>query len=291
MKKPFTLPKQIIFALAVLLICISVTKSFSQVIVYTNDTGGVLNSVAAHITADTLKRVNGAARLSTPCTHGFSTRGFTNASTYSDTTKAVQITVAPNSGYHLKIDSFKADLRSSTTGPGKARFAYSLDGGTTWTDQGTDQTPNNSTNCDSTVTCRWSHTVLVNYPGNLMFRIYGFNASVSTGTGNMQLLNLIISGSTIITTMVPEIGFDENSFTISPNPIRQNATISYHLNHDETVSLKVYNVIGQLVKDLAGAESQAGGTKNYSLSAIEPGIYFVKLTVGNSSYLKKIIKL
>ena len=98
---------------------------YSQVITYTNDTGGVLNVIATHVTADTLERVNGSGRLSTPCSHGFSTKNFTTAAVYSDTLPAIQVIAAPNMGYILHIDSFTAGLRRSATGPANARYAYS----------------------------------------------------------------------------------------------------------------------------------------------------------------------
>ena len=268
-----------------------VNKSFAQIITYTNDTGGVMNMVATNVTAGNLTRVNGASRLSSPCTHGFSTRGFSNNTTYNDTMKAVEVSVAPNSGFKLVVDTLLADLRHSTTGPAKARFAYSTDGGTTWTDQGTDQLPYGSSTCDSMTTCKWQTSINVNYPGNLLFRVYGFDASVATGTGNMQILNLAITGSVISSTMVNEVAADENKISIYPNPMAQNTTISYNLTANEFVSIRIYNMLGQQVSQVAATEFQQAGAHNYTVPVVVPGLYFVKLSIGDQTYTRKIVKL
>ena len=262
-----------------------------QLITYTNDTGGVMNTIATHVTADTLKRVNGSLRLSPQCTHGFSTKGFTNNTTYSDTLKAVQVTISPNSGYFIRVDSFKVDLRNSPTGPSKARFAYSINGGTTWIDQGTDQIPFPSGTCDSMVTCRWVHTVALSYSGHLMFRVYGFNTSVTTGTGNMQIMNLNIYGAAFSSAFVTNLSFDEQSFNVFPNPVNNEATISYRIAQDSKVCMKIYDVVGREVTTVIDSPNEEHGDHSYTVPVSAPGIYFVRLWIDNQMFVKKIIRL
>jgi Secretion system C-terminal sorting domain len=283
-----TLSKAIIASCVVFFLFSNAT--YGQIVVYTNDTGGVMNMIATHVTADTLKRVNGTVRLTPPCTHGFSTKGFTNATSYSDTLEAVQLTVSANVGYFLKVDSFKADLRHSPTGPANARFAYSINGGTTWVDQGTDQYPYGSGTCDSMITCKWVHPLTLSYPNHLTFRVYGFNCSVTTGTGNLQIMNLIINGSLIPTTSVTGLTLEEQSLQIYPNPVEQTVTISYQLANEERVSADIYNVLGQKVMSVANSELQFGD-HTYLVSLSTPGIYFVKLTIGDQTFTRKIVKL
>ncbi len=279
--------------LAVIMLCSLRPESVSaQIITYTNDTGGVLNMVAANAVGDTLTRVNGASRLSTPCTHGFSTKSFTNATVFADTLPAVEIVVAPKTGYLLKADTFKVDLRHSPTGPANARFAYSTDSAT-WIDQGTDQLPYGSGACDSVVTCAWPKAVTVIYPKKLFFRVYGFNCSVSTGTGNLQILNLSITGKvmTPAATSVAEVNEDELLFNAYPNPTSGNIELSYVLNSSARVNLEIHNLLGQVVERSVVNEQQASGVHKFNLTLPSSGIYFARLTVGDNVITKKISRL
>ncbi|MFI5196970.1 MAG: T9SS type A sorting domain-containing protein, partial [Chitinophagales bacterium] len=262
---------------------------YGQIITYTNDTSGALNMVATHATAGALTRVNGAARLSSPCTNGYSTRSFTPAITYIDTLPAVQVIVSPNTSYSLHVDSFNVDIRHSATGPANLRYAYSINGGTTWIDQGTNQNPYLSATCDSMSTGTWITSFSVNSPAQLMFRVYGFNAS---GTlGNLQILNLKINGTVTSTTSVSEVMPDGNSLQVYPNPVTENATVSYHLSKEEKVSMSIYNLAGQEITPVINCLVQKQGDYDYTVAVKIPGIYFVKLTIGGTSVTRKIIKL
>ncbi len=166
--------------------------SYSQIVSYTSATTGALNSVATHATGTALARVNGATTPGSSCSTGFSSDGFTSTMTYSSSLPAIEVSVTPATGYALNVTGFSADLRRSSTGPASVRFAYSTDGGTTWTTQGSNQSPDNAT-CGTTTTGTWTTTVSLNAPSTLKFRVYGFNASGTTGT--FQILNLNINGT------------------------------------------------------------------------------------------------
>ena len=105
---------------------------------------------------------------------------------------AVEVSCSAASGYQLNVSGFKAALRRSSTGPASLRYTYSTDGGTTWVTQGSNQT-NPSASCNAGSTLSWSTTLAVAYPNTLKFRIFGFNASSTTGTE--QIENLTISGT------------------------------------------------------------------------------------------------
>ena len=174
---------------------VSPERTFAQILSYTTDTSGLLNAVATNATGTSLMRVNGAVEPSAPCTAGgFSSRNFDSTLIYTTSLAAVQTSAAANSGYSLNVTGFSVDIRRSSTGPNDVRYAYSTDGGSTWTDQGVDQNPNNAS-CGITITAAWTVPVTVPYPNQLLFRIYGFDAS-STG-GTFQVMNLIINGSVV----------------------------------------------------------------------------------------------
>jgi len=86
-------------------------------------------------------------------------------------------------------------------------------------------------------------------------------------------------------------------FTLNPNypnPFNPQTNISFALPIDSRVSLKIYNLSGQLVKTLLDNNLSAGtytvtwdGT-NSSEERVASGIYFYKLTAGNYSQTRKM---
>jgi hypothetical protein len=175
---------------------------FAQIYTFTNNTSGTANSVAANATATSLSRVNGANAPGSPCGTGFNATNFSAVTTYASSLAATSVTITPAAGCKLIVTDFSVGLRRSASGPASVRLAYSVDGGTTWIDKGTNDAPNNGS-CGVTATATWDPAdfdVTSNTNG-IIFRIYGFNAS-STG-GILQLLNLTINGSVGATCVTP----------------------------------------------------------------------------------------
>ncbi|MEW6686501.1 MAG: T9SS type A sorting domain-containing protein [Candidatus Edwardsbacteria bacterium] len=81
----------------------------------------------------------------------------------------------------------------------------------------------------------------------------------------------------------------------APNPFRSETTIRYHLPGGTNVSLKVYNVLGQLVKTLvndyrtAGAYSVRWNGKNDQMQKVSSGVYFYRLETESGNFTKKMV--
>ena len=80
-----------------------------------------------------------------------------------------------------------------------------------------------------------------------------------------------------------------------PNPFNPTTTINYSLKENSKVSLKIYNIKGQKVKQLFNDQLSAGehsviwnGTDNNGKS-VSSGIYFYKLRTANFEKTKKMI--
>ena len=104
------------------------------------------------------------------------------------------------------------------------------------------------------------------------------------------------TSSTIFTTLSTTTGLltgplTDNNFSVYPNPVIQIAQITYSLTAAEDVSINVYDVVGQKIKEVVKHELQSIGTYSYSTIIDLPGVYFVKLTAGQISITKKIVKL
>ncbi|NOR17972.1 T9SS type A sorting domain-containing protein [candidate division WOR-3 bacterium] len=84
---------------------------------------------------------------------------------------------------------------------------------------------------------------------------------------------------------------------IAPNPVRKNAMIEYQLAATEMVSLKIYNVLGQLVTTLVNRYEQAGthqvswNSRDERGNSVASGVYFLKFDAGDYSATQKLLLL
>ncbi|MFT3909089.1 MAG: T9SS type A sorting domain-containing protein [Ferruginibacter sp.] len=170
----------------------------------------------------------------TPCTNGYS--GFTTptgVNTYSVNGPAVEITLSPATGFVLSATGISAKLRYSATGPPTATYAYSIDGGTTWINNGNISMPQVA--CQSGTIFSWNFpcSVIVGVSQTFKFRIYFFGATGPTGT--TQIENLTINGNAIAcvaptasisgTTTICGGGNTNITFTGTPA-----STVTYNVN-------------------------------------------------------------
>lgn len=92
------------------------------------------------------------------------------------------------------------------------------------------------------------------------------------------------------------VGIAENTnafdLMIFPNPANQSATISYHLTNKSDVKLEVVDVLGKVVSVPVNT-SQSEGDYKVTLSRYDNrltnGVYFIKLTVDNTTVTRKLI--
>ncbi len=85
------------------------------------------------------------------------------------------------------------------------------------------------------------------------------------------------------------ISDDYKLFQNFPNPFNPATIISYKINQSGFVTLKVYNLVGQVVKVLV-SEIQESGTysKQFDASELSAGIYLYKLQINSFTSVKRM---
>lgn len=143
---------------------------------------------------------------------------------------------------------------------------------------------------------------------------YGANwTQVADSLSNSGITALVLSGNNIIagsgdgsiwyrtvaniiTTDVKEIQNnipDNHSlFQNYPNPFNPTTIISYQIQNDRFVTLKVYDMFGREVKTLVnGFKSQGKYSVDFDAGNFSSGVYFYQLKAGDYTAIKKMILL
>jgi len=164
-----------------LLLCPISVQSLSAQTIYTfnNDESGAPGSTAVGVTASDLTPVNGVVEINA-CGTGYSTDTWsTSTAAFSTAFSAIQLTLTPSAGYTMNFTQMQFDLGRNPQGPTRMRYAYSIDGGITWINNGLDlSVPSGS--CGAGTTFIWNMTDFSSTTA-VIFRIYGWNAGNVNG--------------------------------------------------------------------------------------------------------------
>lgn len=93
-------------------------------------------------------------------------------------------------------------------------------------------------------------------------------------------------------TGVEQLTENPDGFAVFPNPFRHNTNLVYTLERPAFVRMEIFNILGARISQLAN-EVQQPGEYHYTLSADElpvtSGLWYVKLTIGDQIYTRKLI--
>lgn len=120
--------------------------------------------------------------------------------------------------------------------------------------------------------------VNVNYEKTTLSSTFG---PTVTNTAKIEM------NGNVITVGINEVNFDA-SFTMFPNPAKDNFSINLINSNNDKGSVEIYNQLGQLSKHVdLGNESVI--KTNVSVSDLKPGVYIVKTSIGNRTSSRKLI--
>jgi PKD repeat protein len=117
---------------------------------------------------------------------------------------------------------------------------------------------------------------------------FGSSASICSTTFATKCTTITVPAST---SGIKTFDSDLKAFSVSPNPADEEFSISYSLRSDASVKLDVYNLLGEKVAGIVN-DSQPKGNYTYSskeIAHLSKGIYFVKLSLNDSSRTIKVI--
>jgi len=97
----------------------------------------------------------------------------------------------------------------------------------------------------------------------------------------------------VLTSVEPQPGNIPLAFALHqnyPNPFNPSTTIDYQIPKQGNVSLKVYDIVGRLVRTLVNEVQGAGAYKvRFDASTLASGVYFYRLQAGSNVSAMKMI--
>ena len=141
-----------------------------------------------------------------------------------------------------------------------------------------------------------TYTVFVDIAGLERDSVYSFTID----NANQQFTNLYYGVDSVKVYIVENIGIEDQSIEntknllIRPNPVREQAIITYIIETDNKVQIDIYNSLGTKVQSLLNANVNPGEYQlNYNPTdaGLKPGLYFVTLSSDNKTITKRFLIL
>ena len=119
--------------------------------------------------------------------------------------------------------------------------------------------------------------------------MFALNRNGSTlKTRNEPAMSSMYKVLTVATNLPKTYGLLQNY----PNPFNPTTTIDYQLPRDSHVTIRVYDILGQLVATLVNSEESAGYHRAvFNGSRYASGIYFYRMTTPSYSKVQKMLLL
>jgi hypothetical protein len=133
-------------------------------------------------------------------------------------------------------------------------------------------------------------------PGNLTISVSGGSQSITLPAGGYKVyLNTLVPNGTV--TSARDIIANSNEFKLKvyPNPVQQQATLSYELPKSGQVSIQLINLQGQVVAtknmgfQLKGMQVFEVNRQNFGISTLAPGQYVLQVRVDNMVRYEKVM--
>jgi hypothetical protein len=221
--------------------------------------------------------------------------GNTKNSTNNQFTTTNAISLSGTVNPRLEFCAKWAVEKSATTVYDYARVQISTDNGTTWTSLAGKYTITAGGQPGYSGIQKWvkesiNLNAYINKSVKFRFTMYTSNSQPGDGFyyDDFRVVNYTNS-STGITNLSGEIPAKFNLYQNYPNPFNPVTNIKFDVAKSSLVKLFVYDVLGREVETLVNNEMQAGKYEvNWNASVLNSGIYFIKLSAGDFSDIKRV---
>ena len=112
----------------------------------------------------------------------------------------------------------------------------------------------------------------------------------SKGGNNIYIDNLSVGD---VSTDFTEIEKEENlDFSFYPNPMNESSVLSFNTLQKENVSVDIYDLLGRKICNIFDGVKESGNNSFEITKSMmqNSGIYFVKISVDSTVYVKKLVK-
>ena len=164
--------------------------------------------------------------------------------------------------------------------------------------------------------------ILYNLPEDYDLRLYQsdgtiINSSMNTGTTNEQIVYSSAPAGTYYVKVFSSGGFFTSancyslfvkmsgnqsrlvnttketstkfSTNLSPNPANNKATLSYNVDEDKIMTVKMYDITGRMISSNEYASSTGLNNQTIDLNNVKKGLYFVELNDGSNVTTQKLV--
>jgi hypothetical protein len=120
------------------------------------------------------------------------------------------------------------------------------------------------------------------------FEIFIFKATTKANTNNTQ------TGKTSSNKNISSLSLEQSkpldNVKVYPNPVSNQLNLTYTLKNESVVTVKIMDVLGNEVLVLMSKKMDAGEQNNKFLieTKLSTGFYFVRLSAGSESIIKRI---
>ncbi len=116
---------------------------------------------------------------------------------------------------------------------------------------------------------------------SIVYTMLADNGKTQTKTMTLQQVHFAKSEALSINDIIENTG---DALLASPNPMRQKTTLSLRANTNETVTLKMYNQMGALVKETNYTVNRGENNLPLKRGQLSSGMYFCKIVSSQNQY-------
>jgi hypothetical protein len=214
--------------------------------------------------------------------------GYYPGATYTITCMAQCLTSGHTSNF-----GFECTPQNQSTGALIGKLANITTSGAGSTTIGsTDWITHTSSSYTGTDSTKWSFKWTAPTPGVGAVRFFGcFNCGSSDNQSSGWIFFDSVHFKQASTVGIAQVtDANTNEISVYPNPIKDMFNVSYSLQENKQVDIKVYTIDGKEVSTLSSAEQTAGDhNQSLRMPSVAPGIYLIQVIQGDQASYKKVV--